>query len=371
MIAALALVSAATCGLQPELGVTLRDGRGVTIQDAVVSGSGVTGQVDGGRVSLTWDTVAGLVGADDSSGGTVHTEYGMMLWRGIARLERGDPFTALGPLSDGFEYFRPLDGETAAVAAEALAATLIATGRHTRAVIPWLERTGRPGPLPGGARLQIDRETQLLPALPPIFEPAAGPARSAVADIAGQGFVDWAAGRQRRLAELYCVALLVAAGESPPVPVQGDGPGEALVHAVVASQAGTPEERVEAVAALQGFLNADPEPWRDAWSHAAIGRALLADDATALAGVGHLLMAADLAKGGLPSLAGTALADASEALDSAGYPEQAIRTAERLRLQAPLHPSLRRPGIRTLLAAASNQAQSLSADGGTSREGSR
>ncbi|MEO1535800.1 MAG: hypothetical protein AAFS11_09630 [Planctomycetota bacterium] len=318
-----------------------------------VDASGVTGTLGDARLLATWDRVRELR-QETSAAQRVWLDAGEQLWRGISRLDRGDPIAAVGSLESAYEVFDAETGATGAVASDALLAARLELGNLERCIVPWLRLLehdlSQVGPS-GKRRARLDPETGLLPELPPIFVPTRTVGRTA-AQIPGEGFERWTQGTNRRLAEAYASALLIAAGESPP-PIRSEAPTEAvrLVEAVVEARSQSPRIRLAARQTLQDIIDSEVPAWTHAWCHAAIGLSLLREsEAERLAGVGHLLVVPSTHAERLPRLAGLCLASAAQALADMGRVEAAGTLIDELERIDPRHPALSLPSVRGLRA---------------------
>ncbi len=354
------LLLAASAGLasaQPSATLRGRDGRTVTVESA--DAAGLVGRFADTRLLVTWDRVRSFEG-DQSEQVRAFLEAGELLWRGTSRLDRGDPIAALGAIESAYATFGDEQGATAALAADALLATHLELANAERSVVPWLHVLEHELSLveaPPARRSPIDADTQLVPGLPPVFLPSRMTPRIA-ADVAEDGFNRWTEGPNRRLAEIYASALLIAAGESPP-PLQGEAvtDGVRLASAMVEARSADVRRRAAARVELQAFLDADDRPWVRAWAHAGIGLSLLLEsESERLAGVGHLLVVPSVHGESQAYLAGICLASAAEALADEGRLDAAARLIDTLERQSPSHPALALPslrGIRSLTASAS------------------
>ncbi|MEM1072565.1 MAG: hypothetical protein AAGH71_07075 [Planctomycetota bacterium] len=351
-IAAIAVVSQALAATgQATATLRGREARAITVERADVSG--VVANVADTPVLLTWDRVRSLEGADDPAIGA-YAAAGEALWRGIERLDRGDPIAALVVLETAFETFENEPGPTARLAADALLTARLTLGEAEASVVPWLHALEREttviGPI-APRRTQIDYEWGLIAELAPVFVPSRIAARVA-ADVAADDFERWTVGPNKRLAEVYASALLLAAGQSPP-PLDWDPPTEGvrLARAMVEARSNDPRRRAAAREELRAFVSDDARPWVRAWSHAGIGLSLLAEsEGERLAGIGHLLVVPSVYGEAQPYLAGVCLAEAAQALADAGRTDDAARLLDTLTRIAPRHPALALPSLRGIRA---------------------
>ncbi|MEO0632164.1 MAG: hypothetical protein AAFY46_15790, partial [Planctomycetota bacterium] len=300
-----------------QMTATLRGREGRTVEVEQYDASGVIGEFADSRVYLTWDRVQSIEGANDEQVAAYLTA-GEHLWRGLARLDRGDPIAALEALEVAFETFEDEPGATAELAADALLDARLSISIAQRCVLPWLHVLERDATQLGrgfARRAVIDEQWGLVPQLAPIFVPSRQSGRVA-ADVAADEFGRWTIGPTRRLAEVYASALLIAAGEAPPpLDWEPSTQGVRLARAVVEARSGDPRRRAVARDELQEFLQSDDRPWVKAWCHAAIGLSLLEEsERERLAGVGHLLVVPSVHGETQPYLAGLCLASAAEAL---------------------------------------------------------
>ncbi|MEL6497855.1 MAG: hypothetical protein AAF937_02850 [Planctomycetota bacterium] len=332
-----------------------RDARVIDIER--FDGSAVIGEVAGSRVVLTWDRVRAVDGSGDAALARL-LSAGDALWRGKTRLDRGDPIAAVAALEQAFDVFSAEPGHTARVSSDALLAARLALGQAERSVVPWLHLREQSAALldaPGALRTETDEEWGLVQDLPPIFVPSRSAARIA-ADVAADGLLGWTEGPNRRLAEVYASALLIAAGESPP-PLDWEPPSEpvGLVRSIVEARSDDPRRRAVARADLRRWLADQERSWVKAWCHAAIGLSLLNEsESERLAGIGHLLIVPSVYGDAQPYLAGVCLAEAAQALANAGRAEAAARLVDTLSRRSPRHPALALPSLRGLRAAATS-----------------
>lgn len=332
-----------------------REGRVVEVESA--SGSGVIGTVSGARLEISWDRVRSISGGATSANARF-LEAGDLLWRGIGRLDRGDPLAAIGVLEQSYEVFGTEPGATGAVAADAMLSARLALSDAERSVVPWLHILEHDLAVvdASGPRLTgIDRETGLVPSLPPVFETSRTAARSA-AEVAGEGFDRWTDGPNRRLAEAYASALLIAAGQDPP-PLDWQPPteGTRLARAMVEARSPDARRRHAARAELQSFLDRESASWMHAWCHAGIGMSLLqGSPSERLAGIGHLLVVPSVHADDQPYLAGVCLANAAAVLGEEGRDEAAARLIDTLERLNPRHPSLSLPALRGVRSSAAS-----------------
>lgn len=350
-VCTVAAVCASIAQAQDVASLRGRQGQSVVIEAA--DASGVTGTFADSRLLVTWDRVRAIDGesSDELAG---FLDAGGLLWRGTSRLDRGDAVAALSVLEQAYEVFGDQPGATGAVAADALLAAHLALGNPDRCVLPWLQLlehdVSQVQPL-GSHRAAIDSGTGLVPELPPIFLPSRSAVRRAT-ELAGDEFGRWTPGTNRRLAEAYASAFLIAAGERPP-PLEGEASSEGvrLVQAIVEARSDDPNRRLTARVALQGFLDAEHPAWIDAWCHAGIGLSLLLEsESDRLAGVGHLLVVPSEHAETQPSLACVCLAYSALTLADAGRPDAAGTLINELERIAPRHPALSLPSLRGIRA---------------------
>ncbi len=337
------------CIAQPA--VVLRDGSTKPLEQMEVGSAGVQGVVGGVPRLVTWDRVRGLQGVD-ATGAQAYLSAGEALWRGITRLDRGDAIAAIEPLESAFDTFAGFDGATTSIAADALLAARLRLGEAEGSVLPWVVRLEQDIRLlepPAGRRVDLDPMTRLVPTLPPVFVGGRKPG-AAAAELADGGFDRWTEGPNRRLAELYASAMLIAVGEDPPViPDDVDDAGIRLVRAMVVSRHSDPALREAARRELRRFLAETEQEWTRAWCHAGIGLSLLQESGSQrLAGVGHLLMLPSRYAESQPYLAGVCLAEAAVVLYETGRTETARALADELDVQFPLHPVRRMPALRAI-----------------------
>jgi hypothetical protein len=316
-------------------------------------------------VVYSWDRVASLADAR----GTAYAEIADTLWRARTRLSRGDVVLAEPALERAFESYADKRGATTAMVAEGLVRARLWRGAGASAVGPWLvfvacggqpmiARDAREAPggyleMPG---LPVDRETGLIPDLPPIW--IEGPASAAFAKSRLVGFPpsgESSPGDERAMAmgALYQAAARFEnqlGGEMPELPPGAIGDRTVRLLALMVS-ARISDEPIRTGARKQlerELTSAAVKPWLEAWLRVAIARSLMRDESRessllAVAQLAHLpARLADAA----PGLTGLALADMAIEMNQLGDAAGALQLRDELADLAPDHAALEMEPIR-------------------------
>lgn len=318
---------------------------------------------DGAKTRLiSWDRIRRVAGARAMEAG-LHSELADGLWRGRARLERGDRRAAELLFDALYLKHAGLGGPSGAVLAEGTLRTRLARGARATAVAPWLEwlnirysagQKQLESWLGGKINLPevMDAERGLCPRLPPVFsmlDDAVGV--RLLAEDAPWARLHDADPAVRELAELYRTAArfeteLQPRGLNAPEPTapaiklpeaRSTEDHIVLVGEIVRSRVGTPEERKEARARLSRRVkafaigtddltgdsdapSAGQTRYLEAWCRAAIGRSLLRDATPEAirAGVIEMLHVPARLADAAPELARLVLLDAADAMARAG-----------------------------------------------------
>lgn len=258
-------------------------------------------------------------------------------WRAVARIERGDA-AAAEPLFESLAgRYAGAAGPTSSAISEGLLRCRLRRGAVAGGVRAWLEllRSVRDSgsTLLWAPRLRLrpvlDRETGLVPALPPMW--IAGPE---LAPLASREMPDASSGRESALEAWYIVAARAELGMPTPLPGSGaaDPSGAvAFVAQIVRARAGDSTTR----AAARGILRAetlevrsgseDDRRWRAAWAHAAIGRSLIAEPEreSKLRGVAELLHVPALYEDAVLGLSTLCIEESARTLVELGLMESA------------------------------------------------
>jgi hypothetical protein len=314
-------------------------------------------------------------------------------WRARTRLERGDAVAAEPLFETLFKVTKGQRGPTAQVVAEGLLRCLVRRGAHVAAIDPWLATIDASADqgvavLHGawssdaGLPTVLDPGTGLSPSIPPMWlawPSVEGYARSSPW-MGGGGASKAVTTRVALLANLYHQSAQFEAG----IPVNWsevptNDPGVQLVAQIVQARIGDAEHRAAARKALLDRIKppapgsaaaqtAGPEPWLEAWVHAAVGRSLVLEDSTEQkeAGVLELLQLPARYSAAHPYLTGLALAESAVTLQGMGDNEGAGVLVRELVERYPTHPVQEWQAIRALRPARPNAAPSASGVSGTS-----
>ena len=255
------------------------------------------------------------------------------LWRGTARLDRGDWPRALLAFEPVSPLFEARADATAFVFWEALAVCRYADGRLTEARDAWLSAVAAAEVADpddtGWSRLRFTlrgEPTDLWPDLPPM-----------ALQGRGQPLPDWLIGSSE-LADAYAALAAADAGGAERLLVAlGDDLGAAwpgaqgeLLRAIALSRVPDASIRAEAVEQLfrvgEATGSGPVEPWAVAWAHTAAGRSLVRepDADVRYRGVATLLSVRVRFAESDPLLASLALAEAALALRDLDEPAGAI-----------------------------------------------
>jgi hypothetical protein len=273
------------------------------------------------------------------------------LWRARIRLERGDLHGAEPLFEKHARTYAGLEGPTAQALFGGLLLCRLARGAQVLSLDPWLyyvqslDASGAPARtiLRGGESsdpselIVIDSQTQLCPALPPIW------LNSPALRVAPRRSVPLS-GRAAKLAMLYdasCRIEIPGGGPSDLGPVPTDDFSLTLCWHIVTSRAGDATSRKRSRDALGEILLSQPLPWVQAWCRVAIGRSLTleADEESRLLGVAELLTVPSVFAFASPYLTGVAYVQASVTLSELGDIAGAASVAAAFSKAMPGHPA--------------------------------
>ncbi len=249
-------------------------------------------------------------------------------WRAKSRLERRDIELAarlFGPL---FEEYDTGDGPTSAMIAQGQLACTLAQAKNIEALAPFLATlAGREDALAPGV-LRLDHSTRFAPDLPPFWiSPRAAHELSAARPDESDASAD-----QFAVASMYLLLAIdppaIEPGERMMVAHDSDDPGQAMLHLILSSRIGSPEQREGARKKLGELIDSDPGVWAESWCRIALGRSLLrepdkAEHRRAVIEFLHVPSHLDVS----PRVTGLALAFAADALIELGELDQAQRVA--------------------------------------------
>ncbi|MEM7623370.1 MAG: hypothetical protein AAF235_09220 [Planctomycetota bacterium] len=356
----------------------LRHARAVGVLESMDLGGVWVSTADGDRRRLSWDRVRALRGPVAADAEPM-LAIGHDLWRARTRLERGDGINA----EAGFERvllaidrrktgeppspFGDGASETESVASEGLLRCRLRRGAGLASVSPWLQLVASDGVNTSRFRGYLPlapAETQLIPALPPIWVP--GPSVAAFAGSSPDlrlASSSTGTGPAATLGLLYRASAKAAAGDHEgarttlaAIGARQRDSGEVIDRdaAFVAAIVGTLAHDTQAESELRSIrVLADLEPWRRAWADAAIGVGTVTgpgeDRERLLRGAALLADVRVRSDRLLPKLAGTALAYAAFGLERAGDVEGAARIAADLDASFPGHAALRWSAMQHLL----------------------
>lgn len=397
MLAAMMLMSAsgdalaAGIELRTEAGLSMPAGTFVSAEDAGVR---VTDAAGKSRI-IGWDRVRTL-GPEHATEFDRHRALGETLWRGRARVERGD-FAGAEELLEPLEASirsgseQGLSGPSGAVLYECLMRCRLHRGATTGALFAmfaWRAATGVGMGADGreafvGGRTSLgpvmDERMDVMTGLPPIWlnEPAVARAAGAEAEWArfaggtteGDPLAPW-----YRAAMLFeCAATPEEVGAARAM-VEGREAGASegvrLVRDIVLARVGDEATRAGARAALERRLVAgegvEVEPWVEAWCRAGIGRSLVHEPDAALRrrGVLHLLHVPARFGRTEPGLAAVAMAEAARTLAELGDPAGAWALKSELVARYPRRSAAGWGPIREIKA----PAESVAGSGATEQE---
>lgn len=324
--------------------VHLRGGGSVESAELVFSEAGVQLTLDGATRTLPWHRVR-LIDGDGSEAWRGYRDLAEDAWRGLARLERGDPYAAEPPLSRAFERLRDSRSESTALIAEGLLDCRLRLGKPSEAIEPWLTALAcyAEGVWAGpGPASPIDANTLLVPSLMPALLRSELDRSSFTAPVTGSG----------RVGAIGSIMAHAFGDDSSPaaLPDPAADVGQRLLAAVVGTMSQDSTARGVARKALADLSAQVDSEWMRAWCDAGIGVSLLSEGTSSQeAAIGYLLRVAVLIQDTHPDLAGLALGEAVEGLLDLGRVDQARRLAGELRSQDAGHAALARPRVRALL----------------------
>lgn len=313
----------------------------------------------GDMVVVGWDRVLRLP-ESLAQEGEPFEQLALDAWRARTRLERGDLVLAEPLLESLFERARPLRGPTGLFVAEGLLRTRLARGAGEAGIEPWLAwvdanavRTPRTTyanaqwARQAGLAAVIDADTELCPALPPMWLGSAS--LRLVLQLTDEEGEREKATALRAYYQAAARHELGEAVESLPAPPRERA--SELVRDIVAARVLGEAERASARARLESALKQPNSAWMAAWLRAAIGRSLMmeADAEQRLRGVAELLRVHVLHREEAPHLADIALAEAASMLDRLGQTTPAHALAQELLRLDPRSAVLSWPGVAGLL----------------------
>lgn len=298
-------------------------------------------------------------------------------WRARQRLERGD-YPAAEPLLDRLApTVLPAGGPTGAAIAEGLITCRLARDARTTALFAWMDwlRIVRAGPgvadAPAGSLIApptvvattweggrldprvglspIDRDSGLVPQLPPIWLPGAATEALAASPEWSTRLAVPADAAARdpliELAALYRASVEADCGRPTALPERaGAFEGIALVRDMVAARIAADASRDAARDALAARISTPDLPrWKEAWCRAGIGRSLVQDPDPAVArrGVLELLHIPARFPRDQRHLAAIALAEAARTLARTGDAGAAAAIRAELARSFADHPATR------------------------------
>lgn len=298
-------------------------------------------------------------------------------WRARQRLERGD-YQAAEPLLDRIApTLLPAGGPTAAAVAEGLITCRLNRDARTAALFAWMDwlRIVRAGPgipdAPAGSMVApptvtamtweggrlfprigvspIDRDSGLVPQLPPIWVPGAATEALAASPEWALRTAPAAAGSPRdpmiELAQLYRASVEADCGRPAALPERVAAfEGVALIRDIVTARVAADASRAAARDALAARLSAPDLPrWKESWCRAGIGRSLVQDPDPAVArrGVLQLLHIPARFPRDQRHLAAIALAEAALTLARSGDAPAAAAIRAELSRNFADHPAAR------------------------------
>ncbi|MGP1272607.1 MAG: hypothetical protein ACTS22_04685 [Phycisphaerales bacterium] len=338
---AVAAFCAGSCSAQST--VELRGGSTARVIIESVDLAGLVVRTDFGVETLPWHQIGSVDGHDDPRLVEL-LEAGEAAWRGLARLERGDPTAAEAPLEEAFAVLGGGDpSATAAAVAGGLLRCRVLRGDVFGAIEPWLvlRASVRAGVWHADRSAgMVDPESGLVPWLSPSLFAALphGSASRLPEDKSVAGAI-------------YAAAAAFERGDPAPMPepVAGDA-GMELLRAVVLARTGDETSRRIARRELWEVLDDSRDGWRAAWAEAGIGFSLLRESQSERPrAVAHLLAVPARYSDISPLLAGACLAEAAAVLADGGRSEDAQRLVRDLTEHFPGHPCEARPDIQRLL----------------------
>ncbi|MEM0983184.1 MAG: hypothetical protein AAGI17_04445 [Planctomycetota bacterium] len=324
--------------------------RTLTIEDLSLQGP----IADPAQGPIAWDRVRTVIGPLADEFEQRYKIEARDVWRAASRLERGDTAGAEPLFERLFEIYSDGVGPTSALIAEGLMRCRLGRGAVAPAIEAWtalLSACGNDTVEASRDRYEmraiLDPETGLVPTLSPVFRES--PTLEALAQLDQSGIV----GEPAAIMKWYRAAALHELGrptgltslllELPERPDPGLDLVSSMVRARIDGPSGRAEARERLVRLLVRARSSEETAWMVAWCHAGIGRSLIEEEDAGLRrlGVSRLVLTHVTSAEVAPLLAGTALADAADVLESDGDAEGAGALRELLDARYPSHPATR------------------------------
>lgn len=311
--------------------------RGGAIVEAPVERVSLAGVSIGGPVPRTigWDRVRAVTGESEAAA-EPYMGLADAAWRARTRLDRGDVRGAaaaleeIGPRLDGAE------GPTPLVVHETALGVHSRTGDAPAALAASLQLRRLIESPTSWSKHGLDASTGLAPGAPPIM--SREHARRAIRALEQTTHPDVS-----RLRDFYIAAL---AADPSRLPAEPEDEAERFLALIARATAGDEDARSRLLSSIKPVRqSARPEPWRIAWARAASARSLIKQGERARnpslirLGAAEFLTIPALSPNQTPYLAGLAITEAAEALDSLGEAGAAETLRNELDRVSPDHPA--------------------------------
>jgi len=324
-------------GLEPMRGIITRiDAAGVTMRGVTTTDT---------ESIIPWHLVRDVDSEDFDDAWKRYAPVAEQIWRGVIRIQRGDPILAEPLFERLFEQYRGQASETALVVAEGLLRSRLARAANELAVVPWLEaarlhHAGVKTQAFADVSTVIDATTLLCPNLPPAW-----PRSSRLQRLRDELTAYDAQGDQviAALAHQYLsfVNLALSSAAEPHDASRPEHPGVTLLADVFAVY----QREIQAASATidRAMRKASDWPvWAQAWMRYHLGHALLnqKDQPSRDLGLVQLAYAPARFRYTQPYLAGLALVEMADVLDERGEKEHAGALRRLVDERYPGHPAV-------------------------------
>lgn len=325
-------------GLPPQTGrITLMDDEGLVIREA-----------DGASTTVRWDRVREVHQERPDPRLESWLAQGERMWRARIRLERGDVVMAEPLLRELFEQTRGQSHAGARLVAEGLLRCRLVRGDQAGAVLPALEvirlhRAGIESDAYRALPAVLDEKHELVPALPPVWQAAAGDlalvSELEQYDAQGDAVVAQLALRYRQIAARQAGHVIDAPPARSNAANSAQHPGLQLVQLLVDAHDGDSTRREESRQAIRQQME-EADGWVEAWLRFHLGSSLLEEEGVGRKqrGLVALIHLPARFSGLQPYLAGLALDRAREGAEKLNMNELADRLRVELERNWSNHP---------------------------------
>jgi hypothetical protein len=314
--------------------------RGGAVVEEPIEKMSLSGVSIGGPAPRTigWDRVRAVTG-ESAADADPYMDLADAAWRARTRLDRGDVRGAAAALDRIGDRLEGAEGPTPLLVYETALSVHSRTGDAPAALAAWLQlRRLLHSPVSWSER-GLDVSTGLAPAAPPVMTPEH--TRRALQTLERTKHPSVA-----RLRDFFAAAL---SADPSLLPDEPGGDAEELLALIARASAGDETSRQLLVDSIQAVReSARPEPWRVAWIRAASARSLIAqgqqtsEPSLIRAGAAEFLTIPATSPVQTPYLAGLAIAEAAQALDTLGETGAANVLRNELARVSPDHPASNR-----------------------------